>query len=364
MPATLSKFAISPGQSQRQCNYAITCCGIIIVLQTLVPGRLYIITGDGQRRCIEIKIDASNVGPSLQTKDVKATVQTLTVDSLLAPAPNEQVEVTVEEIEVDDLEEDATDSAASSFRTESLSETDVSAADVVDGARTVAVSSDVPQRSDIPASSQVGDRISATAAFAHSESPLRSTGSVIPPATSSPDRKPGVNKAPVVTAGPRSPNKLRSSDAVVLEDARGTLRKSSTPVASNPSPQGLDRKTATFTHAQAPLLSADSFKPLRSAPTPTPVAEASGSRPPRVRSPVSADNIVQDTKSKRSMLPPPLVPKRSPKKRSASEMEPETPAEEDKEQLAGGGTRKRGRVDREEPPRRSTRARATKHADV
>jgi hypothetical protein len=51
----------TPRRSQKQRNYAITCGGIVLVLKTQVAGSLYIITGDGKRKCIEINVDVSAV---------------------------------------------------------------------------------------------------------------------------------------------------------------------------------------------------------------------------------------------------------------------------------------------------------------
>ncbi|KAF7333536.1 hypothetical protein MVEN_02369900 [Mycena venus] len=115
MPSALSsgsksnskKAATQPSQPQRQRNYAITVGAIVIVLKTLVPGSLYIITGDGKRKCIEIKIDAANVGPPRRTEDedvkdinVTATVRTLSVDG--GPVKDEETEVKVEELEANE----------------------------------------------------------------------------------------------------------------------------------------------------------------------------------------------------------------------------------------------------------------------
>ncbi|KAJ7484981.1 hypothetical protein B0H11DRAFT_1147545 [Mycena galericulata] len=78
MPAILSKSE----KSKTQRNYAITCNGVIVVLQTLVSGSLYIMSGNGKQKCIEIKIDAASVGQAVRPGDVVATVRTLSADGV------------------------------------------------------------------------------------------------------------------------------------------------------------------------------------------------------------------------------------------------------------------------------------------
>ncbi|KAJ7697951.1 hypothetical protein B0H16DRAFT_1839400 [Mycena metata] len=107
MPAALSKSskkastARSNNKSPRQRNYVITCEGVIIVFKTVVPGSLYIITGDGKQKCIEIKVDPASVGqPAVAGADrprdinVTATIRTLDVGG--GPV-KEEIEVKVEE---------------------------------------------------------------------------------------------------------------------------------------------------------------------------------------------------------------------------------------------------------------------------
>ncbi|KAJ7870487.1 hypothetical protein B0H14DRAFT_2725894, partial [Mycena olivaceomarginata] len=93
----------TPRWSQKQRNYAITCGGIVLVLKTQVAGSLYIITGDGKRKCIEIKLI---VGKARRAGDkdvgninVTATVRTLSVDG--GPVEDEETEVKVEELQND-----------------------------------------------------------------------------------------------------------------------------------------------------------------------------------------------------------------------------------------------------------------------
>ncbi|KAJ7018475.1 hypothetical protein C8F04DRAFT_382609 [Mycena alexandri] len=93
----------SSGKSPRQRNYAITCEGIIIVLKTMISGSLFIITGDGKQKCIELKVDAASVGqPVIAGADrardinVTATIRTLDIDG--GPVKKEEeVEVKIEE---------------------------------------------------------------------------------------------------------------------------------------------------------------------------------------------------------------------------------------------------------------------------
>ncbi|KAJ6552005.1 hypothetical protein DFH09DRAFT_1319401 [Mycena vulgaris] len=73
----------SVAQWSRQRNFAISCYGIVVLLQTLVAGSLFIITGDKDRKCIEIKIASTDHGAALQSIDVSATVRTLSVDRVL-----------------------------------------------------------------------------------------------------------------------------------------------------------------------------------------------------------------------------------------------------------------------------------------
>ncbi|KAJ7328908.1 hypothetical protein DFH08DRAFT_883520 [Mycena albidolilacea] len=102
----------TPRQSQKQRNYAITCGGIVVVLKTQVAGSLYIITGDGKRKCIEINIDDASVGKARRAGDkgtgninVTATVRTLYVDG--GPVEDEETEVKVEELQDDEETLDA-----------------------------------------------------------------------------------------------------------------------------------------------------------------------------------------------------------------------------------------------------------------
>ncbi|KAJ7026923.1 hypothetical protein C8F04DRAFT_100245 [Mycena alexandri] len=106
MSAALSKSAkkgSTPRNALRQRNYAITCEGIIIVFKTVVSGSLFIITGDGKQKCIELKVDAASVGqPVIAGADrprdinVTATIRTLDVDG--GPVrKEEEVEVKIEE---------------------------------------------------------------------------------------------------------------------------------------------------------------------------------------------------------------------------------------------------------------------------
>ncbi|KAJ7843819.1 hypothetical protein B0H13DRAFT_132113 [Mycena leptocephala] len=91
---------------QRQRNYAITCGGMVIVLKTIISGSLFIITADGTRKCIEIKVDAASVGTARRPGDengdvnVTATVRTLSVEGV--PVKNEDNEVKLEVLEDDD----------------------------------------------------------------------------------------------------------------------------------------------------------------------------------------------------------------------------------------------------------------------
>ncbi|KAJ7806343.1 hypothetical protein B0H14DRAFT_3484157 [Mycena olivaceomarginata] len=72
-----------------------------------VAGSLYIITGDGKRKCIEINIDdASAMGKARRAGDkdvgninVTATVRTLSVDG--GPVEDEETEIKVEELQND-----------------------------------------------------------------------------------------------------------------------------------------------------------------------------------------------------------------------------------------------------------------------
>ncbi|KAJ7801604.1 hypothetical protein B0H14DRAFT_2895074 [Mycena olivaceomarginata] len=102
----------APRQPQKQRNYAITCGGIVVVLKTQVAGSLYIITGDGKRKCIEINIDDASVGKARRAGDkdvgninVTATVRTLSVDG--SPVEDEETEVKVEELQDDEETPDA-----------------------------------------------------------------------------------------------------------------------------------------------------------------------------------------------------------------------------------------------------------------
>ncbi|KAJ6552019.1 hypothetical protein DFH09DRAFT_1167739 [Mycena vulgaris] len=83
----------SMAQWSRQRNFAISCYGIVVLLQTLVAGSLFIITGDKDRKCIEIKIAV------LQSTDVSATVMTLSVDGVLGKDEAATVKVEVLEPE-------------------------------------------------------------------------------------------------------------------------------------------------------------------------------------------------------------------------------------------------------------------------
>ncbi|KAJ7835635.1 hypothetical protein B0H14DRAFT_2795446 [Mycena olivaceomarginata] len=102
----------APRQPQKQRNCAITCGGIVVVLKTQVAGSLYIITGDGKRKCIEINIDDASVGKARRAGDkdvgninVTATVRTLSVDG--SPVEDEETEVKVEELQDDEETPDA-----------------------------------------------------------------------------------------------------------------------------------------------------------------------------------------------------------------------------------------------------------------
>ncbi|KAJ7806329.1 hypothetical protein B0H14DRAFT_3767951 [Mycena olivaceomarginata] len=71
-----------------------------------VAGSLYIITGDGKRKCIEINVDDASVGKARRAGDkdvgninVTATVRTLSVDG--GPVEDEETEVKVEELQND-----------------------------------------------------------------------------------------------------------------------------------------------------------------------------------------------------------------------------------------------------------------------
>ncbi|KAJ6542025.1 hypothetical protein DFH09DRAFT_1174483, partial [Mycena vulgaris] len=97
---TLSATELPPvAQWSRQRNFAISCYGIVVLLQTLVAGSLFIITGDKDRKCIEIKIASTDHGAVLQSTDVSATVRTLSVDGVLGKDEAAAVKVEVLEPE-------------------------------------------------------------------------------------------------------------------------------------------------------------------------------------------------------------------------------------------------------------------------
>jgi hypothetical protein len=66
----------APRQPQKQRNYAITCGGMVVVLKTQVAGSLYIITGVGKRKCIEINIDVS-AGSGFMFEDLESNLLSL-----------------------------------------------------------------------------------------------------------------------------------------------------------------------------------------------------------------------------------------------------------------------------------------------
>ncbi|KAJ7666582.1 hypothetical protein DFH06DRAFT_1184211 [Mycena polygramma] len=100
MPATQnSSTKRRKGQPKPQAvqrNYAITVGDTFIVLKTVVPGTLYIITADDQRKCIEIKVEpiSGKAHRRSQTEigdlNVTATVRTLTEDG--TPIKQEKIE--------------------------------------------------------------------------------------------------------------------------------------------------------------------------------------------------------------------------------------------------------------------------------
>ncbi|KAJ7083950.1 hypothetical protein B0H15DRAFT_951705 [Mycena belliarum] len=82
-----------------QRNYLITCAGlgIVLLLKTVVSGSLFVATGDREGKCVEIKIDASNAGTQLRSRDVKATVRDLSAAGLPIAGTEQMALVTVEE---------------------------------------------------------------------------------------------------------------------------------------------------------------------------------------------------------------------------------------------------------------------------
>ncbi|KAJ7102857.1 hypothetical protein C8R44DRAFT_347582 [Mycena epipterygia] len=313
MPATLSKMERSPVDvDQRQRNYAITCCGIVIVLQTMVPGTLYIITGDGQRRCIELKIDAADAGLTHQTKNVHATVRTLSIDGM--PAQNEEATVTVQEL--GDLGEDVAESLLVSDpdRSEHQAEgiqADHATADVVDA---VVLEDGRPQKpsalvatGDAP---QANDHKTAALPRSSSSRPLPTSAGSSKPAPPHPNAASQVNKSPSVAATSRDsePHIQVAERAIVLKDS----------TESSLSSINLSQSNESHDNAAAipPLL-------------------------PLTRSP--AFRLSSTT----SFPQLPVVPRRSPKKRHASAMDDE-PSAVETGRSAGGGSRKRIKVGQQE----------------
>ncbi|KAJ7824171.1 hypothetical protein B0H14DRAFT_2824479 [Mycena olivaceomarginata] len=95
----------APRQPQKQRNYAITCGGIVVVLKTQVAGSLYIITGDGKRKCIEINIDDASVGKARRAGD--KDVGNINVTATVRNPIYEETEVKVEELQDDEETPDA-----------------------------------------------------------------------------------------------------------------------------------------------------------------------------------------------------------------------------------------------------------------
>ncbi|KAJ6489233.1 hypothetical protein C8R47DRAFT_478502 [Mycena vitilis] len=100
MPATQnSSTKRRKGQPKPQAiqrNYAISVGGTFIVLKTVVPGTLYIITADDKRKCIEIKVEPISGKAHRRSQaqigdlNVTATVRTLTEDG--KPIKQEKIE--------------------------------------------------------------------------------------------------------------------------------------------------------------------------------------------------------------------------------------------------------------------------------
>ncbi|KAK7063817.1 hypothetical protein R3P38DRAFT_2756654 [Favolaschia claudopus] len=90
----------------RQRNYVITIGTIVIVLKTTVSGSLYIITADGKQKCLEIKVEAGNIGPVRRADDKTTDTEELTVtatvrDVFVDGTHGEESELTVEGIQTE-----------------------------------------------------------------------------------------------------------------------------------------------------------------------------------------------------------------------------------------------------------------------
>ncbi|KAJ7127350.1 hypothetical protein C8R43DRAFT_697236 [Mycena crocata] len=326
------KQLLAADDTQCQRSYAVTCAGIIVILKTLVPGSLFIITGDGKRKCIEIKVDAASVGPSIRPGDVKATVRTLSVDGVAGWDVDEDDDnVKIEVLPISEKD-------PKSFQ---LLPTDIvcPSTHLLKGAKDVSPAGGVSH----PAVSEAGplESVGKKPPVSAEEGGLHNT------AQSDPLPSPSSSRAEVSTQSTEdsTPTPLRrlSSSASTRWEPR--------PLRSSPgfridststAPEApLDRLNPTHT----PTISSNSRRVPTSPPAPSP--GASGSQPPR------ASNNGRNTESNSTMPPPPIMATPSPKKRSSAEMV------EDSVGNDRSTTHKRVKVVREMSPSRtrSTRSR-------
>ncbi|KAJ7667413.1 hypothetical protein B0H17DRAFT_1210214 [Mycena rosella] len=301
---TQSPAPEDPKPKQQQRNYAITCAGIVVVLQTLVPGSLFILSAGRERKCVEIRIDPANVGKGLQSMDVKATIRTMAVDGL--PERQEEAAVTVEELEDSEFEASQTQDGLAS---DSLD---------ADGIQGAAVDATNEANSD-DALVAPGDE----AAVVQYYKPLTLARSPAFRLSASADGGPVIN---LVTGEPW----------VVPRPApvNNTAPVNDTPQSMLPSAPLMPPSASSSSHRTR--------DPRRSAPRSKPVGSTKNNRPPQSEVQGGADPVAgpsRNTTAGSSMLPPPVVPKSSRKKRGAAEM-----AEEDESGPSEGSPPKRAKA--------------------
>ncbi|KAJ7773689.1 hypothetical protein DFH07DRAFT_1057209 [Mycena maculata] len=328
MPATLSKSQILPGwirSKQPRRSYAIACRGIVVVLQALVPGSLYIRTGDETQSYIEVTINAAAASHSatVQSGDVVATVRTLSADG-----ENEGGEDDGEEIVKVEVLNDIEDGDEENVSPSEHSVASVEGPDACDAPDAV----DDPEDSPISQSHAPADASLVATASSKSGAAPKGNDPQTPlppqPKPKTEDFSPSTTFVPPTTAASSYPS---VSTVPPSRGRLGVTRASSAPPALA-APHGQAPLAPPPLPERRPITRAPAFwRPMTRAPGPQ---LGPGETKPARRA--------QKHASSAPVSPSPATP--SPRKRNASQMEDES---SDGGHASGSRSRKRVKVKKE-----------------